>query len=104
MREYQVLNYGYMDLQGIIEVNVGCIDGNGGCIDNNGACVGADAGCIGVDDGCGEVNGVCPDVGCPTDDNCACGNTFPCENPNFGCLTGCGGSAWHNCVRPYSIG
>lgn len=73
----------------------------------NGACAGADSVCGGLNGVCGSV-----DVGCAgidficfgdTDPSCDGGNVFPCENPGFGCRSGCGGSKWSNCIGIKSV-
>ena len=57
---------------------------------------------------CPDVDVVCPDIGCgQVDSTCnvdsACdGNSFPCENPGFGCRHGCGGANATNCATTQS--
>lgn len=63
-----------------------------------------DGACVSFDAGCPSVNIVCPDFGCGggnTDSNCS--NVFPCENPGFGCRTGCGGARGTNCAVDQSL-
>ena len=86
--DYEVLNVGSSTVMPNW-VNPLCPSSNGICPGANLFCPGTNASCPGIDASCG------------VDSNCA--NSYPCENPGFGCRSGCGGAKGTNCATPYSI-
>lgn len=89
MEEYEVLNVGTSQTRSI-----------------NVFCPSADLFCGSVNGTCGAVDGACAsvNVSCGSDNNCDGGNVFPCENPGFGCRSGCGGASTTNCPIDRSLG
>lgn len=84
--EYEILNPGTNDMG--IGINGACADIDLACLEINGACPEINVGCSDGSDGdCGSEGG----------------NSFPCENPGFGCPIGAGGLRFNNCERPQSL-
>lgn len=98
MSEYEVLNVGTSSARFI---NMVCGGGNLACGGIDVLCGSVNGGCTAVDDTCSGINGDC---GCGSDSNCDGGNVFPCENPGFGCRSGCGGASAMNCPEIMSMG
>lgn len=88
---YEVINIGTHADPNIINIACPSIDA---------LCVGVNVVCPAIDGECGSINAIC---GGDADSNCDGGNVYPCENPGFGCRSGCGGAVATNCVEPVSV-